>query len=208
MVNYSNGKIYKIYPITGEDECYIGSTTTPLCNRYAEHKKRYNNDTIRENSKILFNKYGIENCKIELLELCPCDTKEQLHAREAYHIRNNNCVNKNIPNRTRKEYREDNKETIAKRKKTYREDNKEVIAEKRKQYRDNNKEIIAKRRKKYREANKKTISEKGKITVKCICGSEVRKDNLARHKKTKHHLQDEQEFFDGCEQALLELNNN
>jgi hypothetical protein len=212
MVNYANGKVYKIYPITGEDECYIGSTTTPLCNRYAEHKQKYKNDTIHENSKILFNKYGIDNCKIELLELWPCDTKEQLHAREGYHIRNNNCVNKYIPGRTDKEYYEENKESIAKRHKEYYETNKEILNEKYKKYRQEfykiNKEVIAEKKKLHYEANKEIINEKRKIKVKCICGDTVRKSDLIRHKKSKHHLQDEQDFFDGCEQALLELNNN
>lgn len=223
MVNYANSKIYKIYPISGEDECYIGSTVNSLCRRMTAHRTVYNCNKAKENSKILFNKYGIENCKIELLELFPCDTKEQLHAREAYHIRNNNCVNTHIPLRTKKEYKEEykefyvdyhkkyhqaNKESIAKRYKEYYETNKEIFAKKAKQYREANKEAIAKTKKQYRETNKEIIAEKKKIKVKCICGDTVRKDDLARHKKSKHHLQDEQEFFDGCEQALLELNNN
>ena len=254
MVNYANSKIYKIYPISGEDECYIGSTVNSLCRRMAGHREEYKRQhDMTITSKILFNKYGINNCKIQLLELCPCDTKEQLHAREGYHIRNNNCVNKNIPNRTNKEWREDNKEYLNKKKKEYYNDNrKQLIAkvkqyckdneehvknyqkqyresnkdnnaeyqkkyneinkdrlnEYRQQYRDNNKEIIAKRDKKYREANKEVIKLKEQIKVKCICGDTITKKGLNRHKKTKHHLQDEQDFFDGCEQALLELNNN
>jgi hypothetical protein len=238
MVNYANSKIYKIYPITGEDECYIGSTVNTLCRRMTGHRTVYNCLNNQETSKILFNKYGIENCKIQLLELWPCDTKEQLHAREAYHIRNNNCVNKKIPLRTAKEYRQNNKELIAERNKQYiqdnkesiaehkknyyesnktiiaekakqyREANKEIINEKAKQYRETNKEVIAEKAKQYREVNKEIINEKAKIKVKCICGVTVRKSDLTRHKKCKHHLQDEQDFFDGCEQALLELNNN
>ena len=62
--------------------------------------------------------------------------------------------------------------------KKYRENNKEKIAERKKEYRDNNKEKIAEQGKKYREQK-----------VVCECGSEVNKDSLSRHRKSKKHLQ-------------------
>jgi len=162
MVNYANGKIYKICSINGEDECYIGSTTQGLSTRMSKHRHEYLTKHAGPNSKILFDKYGIKNCKIVLIKKLPCTCKEELDAEEAYHIKNNNCVNKQIPGRTKKEYYEDNKETI---------------------------------------------DEKRKIKVKCICGTTVRKSDLAKHKKTKHHIEDEQAFFDGCEEALQDLYN-
>ncbi len=39
------------------------------------------------------------NFDIVLLENCPCDSKEQLHARERYYIETLDCVNKCIPNK-------------------------------------------------------------------------------------------------------------
>jgi hypothetical protein len=34
------------------------------------------------------------DCDIYLVEKYPCDTKDELHAREGYYIQNNECVNK------------------------------------------------------------------------------------------------------------------
>ncbi len=50
----------------------------------------------------LFEKYGVENCKIILLENVNALTKDELRAIEGNYIRNMNCVNKYIPDRTRK----------------------------------------------------------------------------------------------------------
>ena len=62
---------------------------------------------------------------IELLELCPCGCKEELHKKEGEYIRNTKCVNKRIAGRTPKEsskaYRQKNKDKIAKKYKEYRE---------------------------------------------------------------------------------------
>lgn len=42
VVNYNNGKIYKIVPKSGEDEAYIGSTTRDrLCQRMEGHRTAY-----------------------------------------------------------------------------------------------------------------------------------------------------------------------
>ena len=95
----------------------------------------------------LFEKYGIENCKIYLVELYPCKSREELEAREGYYIRNYDCVNKNIAGRTRKEYYNDNKDKM----KEYRINNKEYMKEYMKEYRINKKE--------YRIDNKNEIKE-------------------------------------------------
>ncbi len=48
-------------------------------------------------------------CVVEEVEY---ENKWELHNRERYYIENFECVNKNIPTRTRKEYDQDNKEKI------------------------------------------------------------------------------------------------
>ena len=110
MVNYQNGKIYKIEDLNGE-MCYYGLTTKErLCKRMAEHRAKYGGwkkDPAKyspTSSFKIFEKYGVENCRIVLMELCPCDTKDELSIREAYYIRNFLCVNKNIPDRKQPEY--------------------------------------------------------------------------------------------------------
>lgn len=134
MPNCKNGKIYSIRS-SQTTNIYIGSTTTSLSNRMARHRfdyKQFLNDTKNYVSSFELLKY--EDAYIELIEDCPCDNREQLNRREGEVIRaTNNCINKQIAGRTRKQYCEDNKEHIKQRMKQYREDNKEKI----KQYRAN-----------------------------------------------------------------------
>ena len=162
MVNYNNGKIYKIESHIG-DKVYIGSTTKEyLSQRMVKHRddyKRWNQGKIRlTTSFLLFDEYGIENCSIVLLESCPCESKDELHARESHYIRTIKCVNKFIPDRTIKEYNEyyyeANKDKIKDKKKEYREANKDKINDKKKEYRDANKEEINRKRREQYAAKK------------------------------------------------------
>ena len=193
MCNYQNSKIYKLWSPEGDD-IYIGSTTVSLSRRKAKHKTQNNT------SKILFEKYT--DVRIELLEECPCDNKEQLLKKEGEYIRNNNCVNKRVAGRTNKEYREDNKEHlkeyykqyrednkeyIKEQKKEYREDNKERIKEHHKEYRENNKEKIKEHHKEYRENNKEKIKERNSIEFVCECGRTIKLNDKARHQRSKIH---------------------
>jgi hypothetical protein len=129
MVNYSLGKVYKIEPMNGgeEGDVYIGSTTLPyLSNRMANHRSDYKR--WKENKMglttvyKLFDKYGVENCHIVLLEKVNAETTDELHARERYCIQSQQCVNKYVAGRTRKEYYHDNKEHILERCKEYKKD--------------------------------------------------------------------------------------
>lgn len=63
MINYGNGKIYKIINESG-DTIYIGSTTQKLCQRYQLHK------------------YKSKNNKIILIENYACNSKEELLRKE------------------------------------------------------------------------------------------------------------------------------
>ena len=181
MVNYNNGKIYKIEPICEheEGEIYIGSTTKELlCQRMTAHRKDYNRwkngKRCLTTSFNLFEKYGIENCKILLLEEVNVNSNDELKAREAYYIKILSCVNKYMPLRTKKEWENDNKELISQKKKIYREINRDIILGKQK--------FI-------RESNKQKIREKAKEIISCECGSCVRKDFKSKHMKTTKHIQ-------------------
>ena len=110
MVNYQNSKIYKIQPIIDHDEgdIYIGSTTkTYLSQRMDTHRSEYKRWKLGKSSHIrsydLFDKYGIDNCQILLIESYPCETRDELSSREGYFIRTLKCVNKNIAGRSVKE---------------------------------------------------------------------------------------------------------
>ena len=115
VVNYANGKIYKIWSVIG-DKIYVGSTTLTLSQRMADHRKDYKkwNDNKGHNvtSFQLFDLYGIDNCQIELIETVVALTLNDLHKVEGKHIRQLDCVNKNIPGRTSSEYKKDNREKI------------------------------------------------------------------------------------------------
>ena len=94
--NYHRGKIYKLiaknYTNDSEDNniCYIGSTSKKyLCERLASHKTNYRNYqkgiSVGYNTAYeLFNKYGIDNIEIILLEDYNCNSKYQLETKERY----------------------------------------------------------------------------------------------------------------------------
>ena len=159
MTDYSKTKIYKIESHLG-DKIYVGSTAKHyLSQRFQQHKNDYKKWKQTNVKKItsfdVFDLYGIDNCKIVLIEDYPCTSKDQKNAKEGHYIKELNCVNKVIPGRTKKEYYEDNKKQI----KEYYEDNKKQIIEYQKEYRQDNKDIIAERKKEYRQDNKEKIKE-------------------------------------------------
>jgi len=198
-MDYKNAKIYKIIDI-GYTKMYIGSTTQPLYKRLSKHKcdyKRWKNGKLTKKitSFDLFDEFGIENCKIELVEEFKCENKEQLHKKEGEHIKNNICVNKFIAGRTRKEYNEVNKDKIKERKNQYYEANKErqkayhkANKEQQKSYREVNKEKIKEYKKKYDESNKERYKQYYEVNKDIIKEQrkkyyELNKDKIKEYKK-------------------------
>ena len=91
MNRYEKGKIYKITDV-GYNKCYFGSTCESLSRRMDRHRnnfKRYSNGKkeAKTSSFFLFEGYGVENCKIELIEIYPCVCKEELLRREGHYIK-------------------------------------------------------------------------------------------------------------------------
>ena len=78
--------------------------------RHRQNHQKAEEWNTKTNCRLLFDEYGMENCKIELLEDYPCENKEQLLKREGYYIQNNDCVNRCVAGRTINEWKEDNKE--------------------------------------------------------------------------------------------------
>jgi len=106
--------IYKLY---NEYGTYYGSTIQTLKRRLSKHK--CDAKTKNCSSKILFQDGSIP--KIVLVEEVKFDDIKELREREGYYIRNLDCVNKDIPNRTQEEYKLYYKEYM----KQYREANKQ-----------------------------------------------------------------------------------
>lgn len=115
MPDYQLGKIYKV---KGGEECYIGSTADKLSARMNGHRNNYKSFLKTGKGKItlfnMFEKYGLEECKIELMEDYPCNNKTELKRREGeVQAQTDNRVNHNVAGRTKKEtYQEQNKKNL------------------------------------------------------------------------------------------------
>ena len=195
MSKYENGKIYQITDLNYM-KCYIGSTTNLLRYRLGQHKYSYNEykkgSGRKSTSFDLFDEFGEENCKIELLEQYPCKNKEELTAREGYWIKNTNCINKVIPNRSKQEWVIENKEQLAEKRKIKYNENKEELNKISRKYHEEHKETLnIKAREKYAE-NKEVLlqkcKERNKIVKICFCGVTYTAGHKSRHEKTLNHL--------------------
>ena len=212
MPDYQQGKIYKIEcNVTGK--VYIGSTCEPtLARRLAGHVggyKRYLNGTYNYVSS--FDVIQNEDYCIVLLEKYPCNTKDDLYARERYWTNNIDCVNKikgqgmyhEIGEKGyQKQYYNDNKEKIIEKSKEYYNDNKDKIIEKSKEYYNDNKDKIIERSKNYRqknieklstkynyEKNKDKLKEKFKEKHNCTCGGKYTHIHKQQHIRSAKHQQ-------------------
>ena len=56
-------------------ECYVGSTTRDANVRWLDHKIADRNGCNHCRSRILFEKYGMDNCKFVVLEVCPLEER-------------------------------------------------------------------------------------------------------------------------------------
>jgi len=110
MSNYQNGKIYKLVDLDNRDT-YIGSTTQSLAKRKYDHNAKYKSYMKGKYHYVTsFDIIKNDNFDIYLIENYPCQSKEELHAREGYWQRKIDCVNRITLGRTQKEYYDDNKE--------------------------------------------------------------------------------------------------
>ena len=125
MPNYQQGKIYQIVCLTTGDK-YIGSTTQKtLAERLSGHVHDFKRWKIgKVNFVTSFPIIEQGNYQIELLESSPCNSKDELNARESHYIRTIKCVNKRIETRTKKEYNFENKTKRAEYNKEWRIKNK------------------------------------------------------------------------------------
>jgi hypothetical protein len=142
---------YKIYQIVCNetDEVYFGKTIQTLSKRLKQHRENGHSYTSKQ--IILRGDYYIEQIDSTFDEI-------ESIILERYYIETFECVNERIPGKSKKEWREENKEEIREKKKEY------------------------------RELNKDEISEKRKETYTCECGSTLRKNDKARHERSYTHI--------------------
>lgn len=174
---YAKGQIYTIRSHQ-TDDVYIGSTCSPLHKRLSEHRGNFKQwkegKDVRYVTSFEIVKY--DDAYVELLEDFPCDNKKELNRREGQLIRQNACVNKNVPGRTRAEYRAE-----------YSEEDKVRVSEYHREYRQLHKDAILAREKEYAEANKAKISQRQAEKVTCECGAVVCRSYISTHKKSEKH---------------------
>ena len=184
MPNYQNSKIYVLRSHQTE-KIYIGSTCNELRKRFCDHKSVYK--MFLENKHHYISSFEIlkyDDCYIELYEKYPCMDKMELHKREGEIIRSLNCVNKNEAGRNLKQFYKDKKEWYQKNSKKYYIDNKEKIKKNTKENRIKNRKKYNKIHNIYYHKNKHIINKK----ISCVCGSNIQKNNKARHERTTKHI--------------------
>lgn len=184
------GKIYKIVN-TIDDKIYVGSTSMSHVNkRFTLHKSSYKK-WLRGLSSYytsfeLFEDYGIENCKIELIEEIEISDRKELFKRENFWINELRevCVNK------KPSYSSDEKKItdMKKANKKYYEKNRDKILQQKNTYRKlnyiENKDKVLKRSKEWAKGKKFCI----------YCGEESNKGHFSLHKKTVKHMKNVEYF--------------
>jgi group I intron endonuclease len=129
MINYKNGKVYKIINTLydNEERIYVGSTCNKLCVRMALHRGRSKTKKERKLYKET-NEYGWDKFIIVLLENYPCNSRDELRMKEQEWITKlhpyYNLIRAYRTDKEQKQYYEDNKEQILQQKKLYKLKNK------------------------------------------------------------------------------------
>lgn len=179
MPDYNKACIYMIKHNQdyNDENVYIGSCCNFARRKYA-HKNVCNNPNYINHNLKLYQKIrengGWNEWVMIKLHNFPCNEKHELNLEERRVIDlYQSKLNIQLPSRTIKEWREENKEELNKKNKKYNEEHREYLNEKHKIYYENNKE---------------KLSEK----ITCECGAIFRKDNISHHHKTKKHIS----FFD------------
>jgi len=198
----SKGHIYMIWTPLDNSFCYIGSTFNRLAKRWQGHKDNYKSKYDKISIHKYFDKYGVDNFKLDLIKSYDCVREHQkdfkhLHAYETLWInKTKNCINKFLPfspmkylNRKEccKKYYKNNTDKCKEINKKYYELNKDSILNYLKNYREENKDSLKEEKKKYYQKNKEKIFNYKKQKITCECGSIICKGDLSKHIKTKKH---------------------
>ena len=163
MPNYQNGKIYKICSYNSDD-VYYGSTCLKLCQRLAKHVSDWKLFKQGKAYAVTMTSYFIleqGNYYIELVETVPCSSKEELHIRERFWLKNNPCVN-----------------LIKNPKRTIEEINRYEL-----DWRASNKKAVQKWKSDWKVRNQASLKE----YILCDCGRYCKRQSLHSHVKTDVH---------------------
>ena len=190
----SKGKIYFVRSNNPEIKSkYVGSTIQTLAQRMTGHRGGYKRWLVgKENACAIFyefQKYGIEQFHIELIEDYPCEREEQLLARENFFIRQEDCVNKIMAILTHEERDE-------KRKQYYQGRKNEVSVKGKEKIKCECGDIVSNsagslnrhiKTNKHKTLMCTKLKELDKKTITCVCGCEITQKSLSRHLKSDRH---------------------
>ena len=190
------GRIYKI--VSGQtNECYVGSTFNELKYRFRQHKDDYkkwkDGKATRCASFDLFDKFGLQNCKIILIREYDVVDKQHLKVYEQLWINKLKPINKvnpfwikilthklqykklieNNPNHNQDDYQ--------KRLARNPNHNQDEYQRKLRNNPNFNKDVYEKRR----QQQLKNKAEK----ITCECGKIISRGNISKHIITKSHLE-------------------
>jgi hypothetical protein len=169
IIDYSRTIIYKLVcKDTKIKDCYVGATTNFIKRKY-RHKTNCNNKNIKVYQYIR-NNGGWNNWDMIMVEEYPCKNKLESDMRERYWLETLEAkLNIQLPTRTNKECKNDNKIKIKEQNAIWYIVNKERIDEYNKEKYKNNKDEITQK-------------------ILCNCGCYYTKNNYTNHKKTKKHI--------------------
>ena len=173
-IDYSKTVIYKIEckDLTKCSDVYVGHTVNFIKREYNHKNKCTNSKSKHYNLQvytIIRANGGWDNWIMIEIEKYPCNDKKQAIERERYWYNQLNAkLNSDVPNRSIKEWLEENKDEQIK---------------KRKKYYEKNKNRISKRDKEYYKANE----DKLKKNFDCECGGMYKQYTKSKHLKTKKH---------------------
>lgn len=173
MNRYQRGKIYKLYNLSNHEDFYVGSTCkSQLSMRLSQH--RY--DATHNRTSLVYQhmkQVGIDNFIIELLESYPCNSKDELRAREGYYIRLlKPSLNQKVEDRSRLEHYQDNRASILQ----YQH-----------QYYEKNKESVKRRIRERAQSIRPQIRAQQNAVKQCACGISFTVSNKARHFRSPNH---------------------
>ena len=157
MVNYTNGKVYRL--CCGDITLYIGSAAQPLSVRMSGHRRH-------KTSKF----FGREDVRIVLIEAWPCANRDELRRREQHYIDHAEALFPNVELRN-----EVRAYATPEDRKAY--DVRHNATEKR---------AVSKKRF-YETKKGKDSRAWFKEPVKCICGRTVQRRYIPKHKRSKFH---------------------